>query len=82
MMYVNYREMVDAVYEEKTLEWKVGDKCSLEQIGDYVSILSVYADGEELAYIVKHIQRIPYTEPKCIWRGSFARFIVDNLGEV
>ena len=70
---------------EKELEWKVGQKTPRDQIESSVYIYSVYADGDELEYILANFNNLPHPtlgardRRACVWRGDFARFIYDNL---
>jgi len=43
------------------------------------SVISVYADGDELDYIKDEIRGIPTAGSCCTWRGDFAAFICDNI---
>lgn len=74
---------VGAEVEEKDVDWKVGDAPPTEYLDDAgLTVLSVMADGKELAHIISHFSNFPYTYQEgraCVWRGDMARFIFDNL---
>lgn len=41
--------------------------------------VEVYADGDELEFVLSRIKNLPHAGYSTTWRGEFARFIVDNL---
>jgi hypothetical protein len=46
-------------------------------------VLELYADGDELDYIlnwiIKHNVHIPFVPGMCTWYGDFAKFIFTNM---
>jgi hypothetical protein len=57
--------------------WHVGEKMSKINFDE---IAGVQADCDELYFIISSFSNIPYSEKRVqIWRGDFARFIVENL---
>lgn len=77
--------------EHFNVAWYVGEKSPVKDI-PYDDILEVFADGDELLYIIKNASNIPYlvkerevpgvysTVPiATYWRGENAIFIVRNL---
>lgn len=83
MLYVNYktRNVQESFDRERTLEWHVGETAPIDQFGEEeIDLISIYADGHEKQHILSTIKGIPYTEKRsCVWRGYFARFILDNM---
>ena len=69
--------------EEKDVDWHVGESAPNEYLDDAgLTVLSVMADGKELAHIVSTFSNLPYVyrdNRSCVWRGDMARFIFDNL---
>jgi hypothetical protein len=69
---------------KRETSWHVGDispnKFDNE---DKIVIIDCYADGHELEHIVKNFVNLPIPRQEnkrsCIWRGTFAEFIWDNL---
>ncbi len=47
----------------------------------FTDVCEVYADGDELGYIIAHFKHVPYKAGKrsMVWRGEMAQFIYENL---
>lgn len=45
----------------------------------YQEQLSIYADGQEHEYILKHFKNLPSRHDATTWRGEWATFIAENL---
>ncbi len=47
------------------------------------TIDSIEADGEHMSYIQRNFKNIPLTTGRsCLWHGSDAMFIMNNLGRI
>lgn len=86
MLYIHYTVPPKSMADDdgmKERTWEVGHKRPSEQLDDAdIVIHSIYADGDELAYIgnlFKNLPIYPYRDKRCVWRGELARFIFDNL---
>lgn len=65
----------------KTIQWHTGEDTKILNQIPSKSISEVYADGDELSFILESIKNLPYSQvhPYCVWYGEMARFLMGNL---
>ena len=72
---------VETKYGKTLIEWHVGGEKLGDIVGEPEFVVSVQADGDELAVINDEIQgvRKAYKKRVVRWSGEDARFIAENL---
>jgi len=64
---------------EQDLYWSLDEDFDRTRPEEEVTVLSVFADGDELDYLVRSIHNLRWIAPSTTWRGESARFVYDNL---
>lgn len=78
MMTITYS---DEKQHQRTYSWHIGQK--LPAWLPASAPVRVVADGDELYYILKHMNGLPsHGGVVHVWSGTFAAFIVDNMENI